>query len=370
MNPTRLYALVSKESLQVLRDPSTLLVAFVLPVVLLFLFAYAVSLDIRRMPVGVALESDSQPAQELAAAFGGSRFFRVVPARDRRELQAELVGGRIRGYVVIPADLERRLHKGGREPLVQVITDGSQPNTAGFVGNYAQGVVGSWLAGRGMAAPGGISLLPRFWFNAELESRRALVPGALAIVMTMIGTLLTALVVAREWERGTMEGLLSTPASVVEILVGKLLPYFGLGLLATLIGAGLAVGLFGVPLRGSWAALLLTAAVFLIPALGQGLLISAVTKNQFVAAQVALLTGFLPAMLLSGFLFEISSMPAPIQWLTHVVPARYFNSALQTIFLAGDVWPLLLRQLGAMAAIGLFFFAVARAKTRKSLEVS
>ena len=167
-----------------------------------------------------------------------------------------------------------------------------------------------------------------------------------------------------------MEGLLSTPASVVEILVGKLLPYFGLGLLATLIGAGLSVTLFGVPLRGSWAALMLTSAVFLIPALGQGLLISAVTKNQFVAAQVALLTGFLPALLLSGFLFEISSMPEPIQWLTRLVPARYFNAALQTLFLAGDVWPLLLRQLVAMAAIGLFFFAVARAKTRKSLEVS
>lgn len=368
MNLTRLPALVVKEALQVLRDPSTLLVAFVLPVVLLFLFAYAVSLDIRRMPVGVALESDSQPAQELAAAFGGSRFFSVVPARDRRELQAELVGGRIRGYVVIPADLERRLRQAGREPLVQVVTDGSQPNTAGFVGNRAQGVVTGWLAGRGGAAPGGIQLLPRFWFNAELESRRALVPGALAIVMTMIGTLLTALVVAREWERGTMEGLLSTPASVVEILLGKLLPYFALGLLATLIGAGLAVGLFGLPLRGSWAALLLSAAVFLIPALGQGLLISAVARNQFVAAQVALLTGFLPALLLSGFLFEISSMPKPIQWLTHAVPARHFNAALQTIFLVGDVWPLLLRQLAAMAAIGLFFFAAARARTRKSLE--
>ncbi|KQV49494.1 hypothetical protein ASC95_18035 [Pelomonas sp. Root1217] len=370
MNPTRLYALVVKEGLQVLRDPSTLLVAFVLPVVLLFLFAYAVSLDIRRIPVGIALESDSRAAQELATAFSGSRFFSVVPARDSRELQAALVSGRIRGYVVIPANLDRRLLQAGREPLVEVMTDGSQPNTAAFVGNYAQGVVSNWLVERGLAAPGDIRLVPRFWFNAELESRRALVPGALAIVMTMIGTLLTALVVAREWERGTMEGLLSTPASVVEILVGKLLPYFGLGLLATLIGAGLSVTLFGVPLRGSWAALMLTSAVFLVPALGQGLLISAVTKNQFVAAQVALLTGFLPALLLSGFLFEISSMPEPIQWLTRLVPARYFNAALQTLFLAGDVWPLLLRQLAAMAAIGLFFFAVACAKTRKSLEVS
>lgn len=368
MNVNRLAAIVAKESRQVLRDPSTLLVAFVLPVVLLFLFAYAVSLDIRKVPIGLALESDGQPAHELAAAFGGSRFFAVQPARDRRELGSALVGGRIRGYVVIPADFTQRLERGG-DALVQVVTDGSQPNTANFVANYAQGVVQSWLAERRGQA-GGIQLQPRFWFNAEMESRRALVPGALAIVMTMIGTLLTALVVAREWERGTMEGLLSTPAGVVEILVGKLLPYFGLGMLATLIGAGLAVGLFGVPLRGSWGALMLLAAVFLLPALGQGLLISTVTRNQFVAAQVALLTGFLPAMLLSGFLFEIASMPRVIQWLTYVVPARYFNTGLQTLFLAGDVWPLLLRQLGALALIGLFFFAVVRAKTRKSLEVS
>lgn len=165
-----------------------------------------------------------------------------------------------------------------------------------------------------------------------------------------------------------MEGLLATPASVLEILLGKLLPYFGLGLAATAIGALLAVGLFGVPLRGSWLTLLLLAAVFMLPALGQGLLISAVTKNQFVAAQVALLTGFLPAFLLSGFLFEIGSMPTVVQWLTLIVPARWFNTSLQTVFLAGDIWPLLAPQIAAMLAIGAVFFVVARAKTRKSLE--
>ncbi len=372
----RLLALVHKESLQVLRDPSALLIAFVLPVVMLFLFAYAVSLDIRRVPIGVVLESDSGAAQSLAAAFAGSRYFAVTPARDRREVEPGVVAGRLRGFVVIPQDLERRLAAARPGALVQIVTDGTQPNTASFVANHATGVVGLWQAGRagaggGAAASAGaptLSLEPRFWFNPELESRRALVPGALAIVMTMIGTLLTAMVVAREWERGTMEAILSTPATVVEILVGKLLPYFVLGLLATIGGAALAVGVFGVPLRGSWFALLLLSSVFLVPALGQGLLISAIARNQFVAAQVALLTAFLPAFLLSGFLFEIRSMPEPIQWLTHVVPARYFNTGLQTVFLAGDVWPLLLPQLAAMLAIGLVFFAVAAAKTKKSLD--
>lgn len=365
----RLVAIVVKESLQIVRDPSTLLVAFVLPVIMLFLFAYAVSLDIRSVPIGVALESDAPSAQDLAAAFAGSRYFAVVPARHRHELAPEVVGGRIRGYVVIPADFDRRLHMRDGRPLVQIVTDGSQPNTAAFVANYAQGVVNAWISAR---SPGGngpaISLVPRFWFNPEIESRRALIPGALAIVMTMIGTLLTALVVAREWERGTMEGLLSTPTSIVELLMGKLLPYFVLGLVATLVGTTIAITLFGVPLRGSWIALLAATASFLVPALGQGLLISAVTKNQFVAAQMALLTAFLPSLLLSGFLFEIASMPRSIQLLTYAVPARYFNTSLQTIFLAGDVWALLSTQLGAMLTIGFVFFALARVKTRKTLE--
>lgn len=369
----RLVAIVRKESLQIVRDPSTLLVAFALPVVMLFLFAYAVSLDTKRVPIGVVLESDAQPAQSLAAAFAGSRYFEVRPMRDRVAARTALVAGSVRGFVVIPQDMSRRVSVHGAG-LVQIVTDGTQPNTAGFVASYAQGVVSLWQAGQaeqggqGLTTRPVLQLEPRFWFNPELESRRALVPGAIAIVMTMIGTLLTALVVAREWERGTMEGLLSTPASVVEILFGKLLPYFVLGMVATAVSAALAVGLFGVPLRGSVLTLLLLSAVFLLPALGQGLLISALAKNQFVAAQIALLTAFLPAFLLSGFLFEIASMPMPIQWLTHLVAARWFNTALQTVFLAGDVWPLLLSQLGAMAVLGALYLGAAKARTFKRLD--
>lgn len=369
-DPRRVLTLVRKESLQAIRDPSTILIAFVLPVVMLFLFAYAVSLDIRKVPVGVVLQSDSAAAQSLAAAFSGTRYFAVTPARDRREVAAAVVGGRLRGYVVIPQDFERRLASSAETPLVQVITDGSQPNTANFVANYAQGVVGLWLASHAPARSAArIAFEPRFWFNPEIESRRFLVPGAIAIVMTMIGTLLTALVVAREWERGTMEAIMSTPASVAEILAGKLLPYFALGLAATVVATLLAIFVFGVPLRGSWPALLLLSSAFLVPALGQGLLISAVAKNQFVAAQVALLSGFLPSFLLSGFLFEIHSMPAPIRALTYLVPARYFVSSLQTVFLAGDVWHLFVPDMLAMLAIGLAFFAIARVKTRKSLDI-
>lgn len=368
-DPKRLWALVLKESLQAMRDPSTLLIAFVLPVVLLFLFAYAVSLDVSEVRIGVVQESPSASAQELAAAFAGTRYLDVTFAHDRREVADLVVSGKLRGFVVIPQDFERRLIARDGQPLVQAITDGSQPNTANYVANYTQGVVQTWRAGRGAETPStAVVLEPRYWFNAELESRRSLVPGAIAIVMTIIGTMLTSLVVAREWERGTMEAVLSTPASVVEILIGKLLPYFVLGMLSTLVATALAVFVFDVPLRGSLAALLLLSAVFMVPALGQGLLISSVTRNQFLAAQIAMFSGFLPAFMLSGFLYEIDAMPAPIRVITLFVPARYFVSSLQTVFLAGDVWAVFLPNLLAMAAIGVFFFLLAKRATRKNLE--
>ena len=368
-DPKRLWALVLKESLQAMRDPSTLLIAFVLPVVLLFLFAYAVSLDVRAVRIGVVQESQSASAHSLAAAFAGTRYLNVTFVHDRREVADRVVSGSLRGFVVIPQDFEQRLANRGVQPLVQIITDGALPNTANYVTNYAQGVVQTWRGGLGVEAPqAGVTLEPRYWFNAELESRRSLVPGAIAIVMTIIGTMLTALVVAREWERGTMEAVLSTPASVVEILIGKLLPYFALGMLSTLGATALAVFVFDVPLRGSLAALLLLSATFMVPALGQGLLISSVTRNQFLAAQIALFSGFLPAFMLSGFLYEIDAMPAPIRAITWLIPARYFVSSLKTIFLAGDIWAVFVPNLLAMAGIGILFFLLAKRATRKNLE--
>ncbi|MBV6415677.1 MAG: putative multidrug ABC transporter permease YbhS [Steroidobacteraceae bacterium] len=365
----RLSALVYKESLQALRDPSTLLIAFALPVVLLFLFAYAVSLDARDVRIGVVLESEGASAQALAAAFSGTRYLDPRFVHDRREVADKLISGELRGYVVIPHDFEQRLAGRGSVPLVQIITDGSYPNTANYVENYARGVVQTWRAGLDVAAPPQtVALEPRYWFNAELESRRALIPGAIAIVMTIIGTMLTALVVAREWERGTMEAVLSTPASVVEILIGKLLPYFTLGMLATLGAAALAVFVFDVPLRGSLAALLLLSAVFMVPALGQGLLISSLARNQFLAAQIALFTGFLPSFMLSGFLYEIDAMPAPVRAITRLIPARYFVDSLKTAFLAGDIWAVFIPDVLAMATIGGLFFWLARRATRKNLE--
>jgi ABC-2 type transport system permease protein len=366
----RFRAMLLKESLQILRDPSTFLIAFVLPMIMWFFFGYAISLDPTRTRIGLALQDSSAPALSLAQAYENSRWFDVSGARDVATLKRELVAGRIRGIVVIPQDFSRQLQIPGGSAQVQVITDGALPNAAGFVAAYAEGVRATWAArqsaGDGAASGQPLELVPRYWFNPGLSSHFFLIPGSIVIVMTMIGTLLTALVVAREWERGTMEALLATPLTMTEFLATKVLPYFLLGLGSMTLCTLLAVFLFGVPFRGSVLALFAISSAFLVPALGQGLLISAVTKNQFVASQVALLSAFLPSMMLSGFLFEISSMPRIIQWITYVVPARYLVPSLQSVFLVGDLWRTFLRDMAIMLAFGaVFFFLALRATHRR-----
>ena len=368
----RFKALVVKETIQVFRDPSSILIAFVLPLILLFLFGFGVSLDANKIKIGLVLEDTSPDAQSLAVAFTNSRFFDTRIARDRRAFEDDLVAGDIRGIVVLPMDFSARLSRRDTPAPVQVIADGTQPNTASFVQNYARGVWENWqrqrALDRGESETQVVTLDPRYWFNAELLSRNFLVPGSVAIIMTLIGTLLTALVIAREWERGTMEAMLATPIGRAELLAGKIVPYFALGMASMLVCTLVAVVLFGVPLRGSLPALMAVSAVFLCPALGQGFLISAATKNQFVASQLALFSGFLPAMLLSGFVFEISSMPSVVQAITLILPARYFVASLQTFFLAGDIWPLLLPGIAVMLAIGALFFGLAVRSTHKRLD--
>jgi ABC-2 type transport system permease protein len=366
----RLLALLLKESLQIVRDPSTLLIAFVLPLILLFLFGYAVNLDTARTHMGLALLDRSEAARSLATAFLQSRWFDVHMNDSVAPLKEDLVAGKVRGIVVIPQDFGRQVAAGGGD--IEVITDGSLPNTAGFIAGYAEGVRANWVAGRAAERGGGsaappIDIAARFWFNPELTSRYFLVPGSMAIVLTMIGTLLTALVVAREWERGTMEALMATPISMAEFITTKVVPYFLLGLGSALLCTILAITVFGVPFRGSSWALLLIVATFMVPALGQGLFISAATKNQFVASQIALLTAFMPALLLSGFLYEISSMPTWIQLLTYAVPVRYLMPPLESVFLAGDTWSLFLPNMLAMLGFGLIFFLATIHVTRRQV---
>jgi ABC-2 type transport system permease protein len=364
----RLYALVAKEARQIVRDPSSILIAFVLPIILLFLFGYGVSLDTTVTRIGVVVEEPSPTTRDLASAFQASRYFDVRLGTDRREFGDALVHGSIGGIVVIPSTFDDDVRNRARLPTVQVIVDGSDPNTATLVQGYVQGVVATWAEQRAVESgnsPARLRTEDRVWFNPERTSRFFLVPGAVAIVMALVGTLLTALVVAREWERGTMEALMATPVTATEMLLGKIIPYFILGLASMTLCTLVAVFVFGVPFRGSIGALYALSAAFLLPSLGLGLLISSATKNQFLASQLALMSSFLPTFLLSGFLFEISSMPAVPRWISHVVPARWLIPSLQSVFLAGDLWPLFMKSIGVLTAFGAVLLALAARTTKK-----
>lgn len=372
LSSRRLRALFAKEMLQVLRDPSTILIAVFLPIMLVFLFGYGVSLDTSVVKLGLVQQSSGSASLSLASTYVNSPYFDVKQSNDKDALFDDLTAGRIRGIVTISADFDRRYAATGKAAKVQIMTDGSNPSTANFVSAYAQGVHAQWLdsesAQTGNVRSGGINVLPQFWYNTALTSRNFLVPGSFAVILTMIGSLLTALVIAREWERGTMEALIATPVTIEEFIITKMIPYFILGLIAATICTLMAIFIFSVPFRGSIFALYALYAAFLIPALGQGLLISAALKNQFVASQVALLTAFLPAFLLSGFIFEISSMPDWIQAITYAVPARYLIPPLQSLFLTGNVWALLLPNIAILLGFGSLFFVLIFRVTKKSLD--
>ncbi|MFC0322835.1 ABC transporter permease [Gallibacterium melopsittaci] len=365
----RLFALIRKEMLQIIRDPSSILIAFVLPFILLFIFGYGINLDSNKMNIGLVSESSTPLANSLTDAFKHSHFLQVTTATDRRELYAALTSGKIKGIVVIPAKFNLEMLR-QQTAKIQVLTDGSQPNTAMFVNGYTSGVVQTWLLQQANSAETqGIQLKERYLFNPELKSRHFLLPGSMAITMTLIGTLLTALVVAREWERGTMEALMATPVTITQILLGKLIPYYILGIGSMLICFLVTTLYYQVPFHGSFLALFLATSVFLICALGQGLLISVLAKDQFVASQVAIMFAFLPAFMLSGFVFEISSMPMPVQWLTYLFSVRYYVTSLQTLFLAGNIWGLLAQAITIMLIIGILTFLFTKRKTQKRIDI-
>jgi ABC-2 type transport system permease protein len=367
----RLIGLVRKESLQILRDPSSISIAFVLPVILLLLFGFGISLDAKHVPVALVIENPTSETASFAGSLIGSRYLAPVIFSHRRQAEEAMEEHRVDAMVVLRADFARRLWSPAGAPI-QVIVNGTDANTGRIIGGYMDGAWRKWLVqwaeeeGRSLDAP--VVAEQRVWFNAEVRSRNFLVPGLIAIIMTLIGTLLTALVVAREWERGTMEALMVTPVRIGEILLGKLIPYFVLGMGGMAISTAMAVWVFDVPFRGSFAVLLVVSALFMITALGMGLLISTVVRSQFVAGQVAIVVAFLPAFILSGFIFDIASMPPVVRAITHVIPARYFVSSLQTLFLAGTVWPIVLSDGAALALMATIFLGLTRRKSRKSLE--
>ena len=365
----RIRALVWKETRQIVRDPSSVAIGAVLPLILILLFGYGLSLDVKNVPVAVVIEYPAADAIELAAGFQLSPYFKPVMLRSLPPAQRLLLEHRVDGIVRIPADFSRRIAAGNA--AVQLIVHGGDANRARIIEGYVQGVVAAWWAR--LAAQGQPGAIPpvgvqaRLWFNEADDSRYFLVPGLIVLVMTLIGGLLTAMVMAREWERGTLESLFVTPVRSDEILLGKTIPYFVLSLFGFALCVLSAKFLFHVPLRGSTWLLLGASMLYVLIALGIGLLISSWVKNQLVASQLTMLITFMPAFMLSGFLFDLRSMPTAVRLITYVLPARYYVALLQSVFLAGDVWSVILPNTIVLALMAIALALGSRAVMSKRL---
>jgi len=367
----RLRGMIRKESLQILRDPSSIAIAFIMPVILLWLFGYGVSLDARQIPLAMVVEQPDANTASLIGAFQHSDYFEPHAFESIQMAQQAFDLREVFGIVWLRNDFSDRLLSQGEAPI-GVIVNGVDANQARITEGYIQGVWQGWLISyareQGVELKQPVVLEPRIWFNAAVRSHNFLVPGLIAVIMTLIGAMLTSMVFAREWERGTMEALMVTPIRMSEMIIGKLMPYFVLGMGGMFLSVAMALWQFDVPLRGSFWLLTFASALFMLVALAMGLLISIVAKNQFVAGQISIIVTFLPAFILSGFIFQISSMPVAIQWITHIVPARYYVAIVQTLFLAGDIWPIILANSAALLLMLLIFLALVRRKAHKRLD--
>jgi ABC-2 type transport system permease protein len=376
MSFIRFLAVSRKEFIQILRDARSLFIVVIMPVTLMLLFGYGVSLDLKRLPIYVYDRDASQQSQDLLKHFQASEYFNVVRVvNNYPALTRALDDGSARMGIVVPWDFSQRLHD-GRPAQVQALVDATDDNTANVLFGYAQGVVQgyssdiqlAWLRNRGQlaqAAP--VRVETRTWYNEDLESSAFIVPGVLALVMSVIGAFLTSLTIAREWERGTMEQLISTPVTLAEIMLGKLLPYFAIGMFDVILCALIAIHWFHVPFRGSFVTLLVSSAMFMVVVLSLGFFISVIAKSQFAASQIALLITFLPAFLLSGFLFAIEQMPVVLQWITRILPARYYVSVLKKIFLKGTPTAMLYADLVPLAVFTIILALLATRAFHKRL---
>lgn len=377
MSPARLLAVARKEVIHILRDARSLMIVVVMPVTLMLLFGYGVSLDLKRLPVYVYDQDGSQQSQDLLKHFQASQYFHVTRVvSGYSALARALDDGSAKMGLIIPWNFSKRLHDGGAV-RIQALVDATDDNTANVLIGYTQAVVQgyssqvqlNWLQQHSqLIQPAAVSIETRTWYNENLESSAFIVPGVLALVMSVIGAFLTSLTIAREWERGSMEQLISTPVSAMEIMLGKLAPYFILGMFDVAVCAFIAIYWFHVPFRGSYLTLAVSSALFMVVVLALGFFISVIAKNQFAASQIALVITFLPAFLLSGFLFSIEQMPVALQWITHIIPARYFVSVLKKIFLKGTPTFMLSSDLIPLAIFALVLTLVATRAFHKRLE--
>ena len=373
----RVSAVARKEMLHVVRDWRSLGIGIAIPLVMLFLFGYALTLDVDRVPLIVWDQSATPASRDFISGFTASRYFQMVGhAGGYGEIERAIDSRRAVIALTVPVDFSRRVAS-GRGVSVQAILDGSDSNVASFALGYAEAVTQSYsqkvtvdvLHRRGLPAPGaGLALQPRVWFNTDMVSRNYIFPGLIAIIMMVIAALLTSLTFAREWEGGTMEQLIATPVTGAELIMGKLIPYFAIGTLDLVLAVLVGEFVFHIPLRGQLWLIFASSSIFLVGALGIGMLISIVTKSQFLASQIALVATMLPAFLLSGFVFPIANMPYPIQLFTHVITARYFVVLLRGIYLKGLGLRLLAGEAILLALFAVFILILSHHKFRKKIE--
>ncbi|WP_320043559.1 ABC transporter permease [uncultured Desulfobacter sp.] len=374
----RLFGVLRKETLQILRDPSSIILALVMPLALLIIFGYGVSLDAEHVPMVLVNQDNGSMSRELAVRFAGSANFKITTAESMAQAQALVLAHKAEGIIFIQNNFTAIVegadsggNTGHRAP-VQLIINGTDANRARLIEGYMKTIGGKWASvrvGRGQtAAVPPVSISQRIWFNEAAISRYFLIPGLIVLIMTLIGILLTALVIAREWERGTMEAMLVTPLRKIDILLGKTLPYYFLGMLGMSLSVVVGTTLFGVPFRGSVGALVGLSSLFMLTCLGFGLFLSAAIRIQFVAAQTSIMAGYLPAFFLSGLIFDLESTPKFIQVVSYLFPARYFVTIAHTLFAAGDVWYVLLPNALVLAFMALLFLGLAFRKMSKRLE--
>lgn len=367
----RLRALTIKEFHQLLRDRSNLAIGILLPVMLILLFGYGLSLDIRNAPVAVVIEDGSPTARDVLAGLNGSDYIRPSYVTTMAEAEQLMRARRVDAIVRVPGDFSRRLARGNAR--VQLLLHGSDAAMASSLRGYVTASINNWSAhqadrsGRIAPAPG-VQVIDRLWFNAANSSTWYLVPGLIVLIMTLVGGFLTSMVVAREWERGTLEALFVTPVRSLEILLAKIIPYFGVGMLGLLLCIVSARFLFQVPLNGSLWVLLASSMLYLIVALGLGLLISSLARNQFLASQIAVIATFMPALMLSGFLFDLNNVPIGIQRVASILPATHFVELSKMSFLADDNFSLIVRKWSILGLQAVVLLAAAWLRTRKSLD--
>lgn len=371
--PRRLVALLRKEARQMLRDRANLAVGLLLPVLLILLFGYGLSFDVKDVPVAVVMEDDSPTARDVLAGLDGSPYLSPSWTASMPQAEQGMRDGTVNAIVRVPPDFSRQLAAGHAQ--IQLVLNGVDSSTAAAVEGYVGGAIAQWgqvQAARSGARPGpgagGIELVQRMWFNEAFTSRWYLVPGLVVLVMTLIGAFLTSLLIAREWERGTLESLFVTPVRPVEIVLAKLGPYFVVGAIDLVMCLVAARFLFDVPMRGSLWVIVASSMLYLAVALLLGLFISGVTRNQFEASQVALLATFMPAMMLSGFVFDLRNVPAVVQVVSQLLPATHFMGLVKTLFLAGDNWPMIARECSILLVYAVVLLAATSLMLGKTLD--